>query len=388
MAPEQLRGHAIDRRADVFALGVVTYEMLALRRLFQRKTDYLTFRAVLEQPIPDVRRYREDLPAALAETLGKALDRDPANRFDTARQFGSALVDALGAVKRPWTQGEIGDFVTANFAAEIGKRSSAVASAIHRTRPAEPGMGRTTMPLIAEDHDDATTVDEDDLDDEFPAVDSTVSELPTKELRSSSPSDFQGTTPPPFGADSSTSGYQLKPLEAKRDDQTGRRSLLWPILAIAMVGIAGAALVLVWKQMQQQPPAIVNITSEPAQPPIAEQVAAPTPGTPASGSDEVVVKATPKRALEKPPARRNSYDETIQANSSRIAQCTRDHGLPPSNAKVVMVVTTAGKAKTIALEPPDLNVSPLGACIKNVLSGARYPVAPAEMQVSFALKVS
>ena len=46
----------IDRRADVFALGVVLFEMLALRRLFQRKTDYLTFRAVMEQPIPDILR--------------------------------------------------------------------------------------------------------------------------------------------------------------------------------------------------------------------------------------------------------------------------------------------------------------------------------------------
>ncbi|MEP6865576.1 MAG: serine/threonine-protein kinase, partial [Deltaproteobacteria bacterium] len=47
MAPEQLRGGAIDRRVDLFALGVVMYEMVALRRLFQRKTDYLTFRAVM-----------------------------------------------------------------------------------------------------------------------------------------------------------------------------------------------------------------------------------------------------------------------------------------------------------------------------------------------------
>src|SRR5512143_3569816 len=110
MAPEQLRGASIDRRVDLFALGVVVYEMLALRRLFQRKTDYLTFRAVLEQPIMDIRRYRPDTPAALAAALTRALDRDPAARFDTARQFGTAIVDAVSSLRRPWTQGEIGDF--------------------------------------------------------------------------------------------------------------------------------------------------------------------------------------------------------------------------------------------------------------------------------------
>src|SRR5262245_27133495 len=109
MAPEQLRGTSIDRRADVFALGVVIYEMLALRRLFQRKTDYLTFRAVMEQPIPDVRRYRPDLPDALAEVVTRTLDREPDGRFTTARLLGSAVLDAIGT--RPWSQGEIGDFV-------------------------------------------------------------------------------------------------------------------------------------------------------------------------------------------------------------------------------------------------------------------------------------
>src|SRR5580698_3833040 len=83
MAPEQLRGGSIDRRVDVFALGVVVFEMLALRKLFQRKTDYLTFRAVMEQPIPDIRRYRPDIPDPLVAALARALDREPKRRFDS-----------------------------------------------------------------------------------------------------------------------------------------------------------------------------------------------------------------------------------------------------------------------------------------------------------------
>ena len=130
MAPEQLRGAQVDRRVDVFALGVVLYEMLALRRLFQRKTDYLTFRAVMEQPIADIRHYRRDCPDALAAVLARALDRDPARRFDTARQLGTAALDAIRAVKRPWTQGEIGDFVATRFAAELARRGALVASTV------------------------------------------------------------------------------------------------------------------------------------------------------------------------------------------------------------------------------------------------------------------
>jgi hypothetical protein len=47
----------------------------------------------MEQPIPDIRRYRPDLPDGVADALVRALDRDPNNRFDTARQFGSAVLD-------------------------------------------------------------------------------------------------------------------------------------------------------------------------------------------------------------------------------------------------------------------------------------------------------
>ncbi len=382
MAPEQLRGHAVDRRADVFALGIVTYEMLALRRLFQRKTDYLTFRAVMEQPIPDVRKYRPDVPNSVAELIGKTLDRDPDKRFETARQFGTALVDAIAGIKRPWTQGEIGDFVREHFATEIDKRSHQVAAAIHRTKPSEPGMGRTTMPLIVQT-DDLTVVDDDD-DDEFPAVESTVSELPreVQAQRGNTPSDFGGSTPQPFGADSSTSGYQLRPLETKRMES--RRSVLWPILAIAMVGVAAAALFLVWKQMQHTDrPAVVNIISEPAQLPL-EPVPVPEPvGSDAGSAKPVAPKRPP--TTPSPTAKgdwKAPYKAVIQANSAPVSQCARIHGVPPRNAKIVLAVSRDGRAKTITLEPPDLNVSTLGACIRNVLSSAKFPTNKEDVELS------
>ncbi|HEU0036660.1 MAG TPA: protein kinase [Kofleriaceae bacterium] len=397
MAPEQLRGASIDRRADVFALGVVVYEMLALRRLFQRKTDYLTFRAVMEQPIPDIRRYRPDVPDSLADVLAKALDRDPDNRYQTARQLGSAVMDALAAEQRAWTQGELGDFVRTNFATEIEKQSEQVASAIHRTKP--QGTGRLSMPLIAP----TLPEPEHDLDDddEFLPVDSEIapSPLPTRRTNPSqiAATDFQGLTPPPFGADSSTgSGAGLVPLAPKTATVVvQKRSILWPLLAIAMVGIAGGALFLVWKQMQQQPPAVVNITTEPAD--RSDRVAlVDSAGSDHDGSAVADVgsgsgSAKPVKRIDSGSAtvprkpKRGPYDEAIQQHRSEISKCAQEHGVPPSNARVTIVVTTTGKAKTISLEPTQLNGTPLGGCIKNVLAGAKFPTAAAEMQVSVAL---
>ncbi|MEO8699159.1 MAG: serine/threonine-protein kinase [Kofleriaceae bacterium] len=126
MAPEQLRGESLDRRADVFALGVVLYEVLALRRLFQRQTDYLTFHAVLELPIPDLRRYRPDVPAAVVAVVMRALERDPDRRFATIRELGSALADAIGPV---WPPERVGELVRATFSVARADRKEQLARA-------------------------------------------------------------------------------------------------------------------------------------------------------------------------------------------------------------------------------------------------------------------
>ncbi len=69
MAPEQLRGGRLDRRTDVFALGIVLWELFAQKHLFKRETDFLTFEAITRDPIPSVLEARPDVPPALAEVI-------------------------------------------------------------------------------------------------------------------------------------------------------------------------------------------------------------------------------------------------------------------------------------------------------------------------------
>jgi serine/threonine-protein kinase len=162
MAPEQLRGGTLTRQVDVFALGVVAFEMLALRRLFHRKTEYLTFRAVIELPIADVRRYRPELPASAATVLATALERDPARRYATARQLGEALRDTLPGPA--WSRDEIGELLRSKFKSELEMRQAAIATAIEQTT-----SGVIDRSLLATPPPPTSEAEEDD--DSFPSVD-------------------------------------------------------------------------------------------------------------------------------------------------------------------------------------------------------------------------
>ena len=115
MAPEQLKGERIDRRADVFALGIVLWETLVRRHLFKRETDFLTFQAITVEPIPDVCELRPDVPPAFGEAIAKALSRDREARFPTTRALGEAIAKAVAPLGGPLTQGELSDEINRAF---------------------------------------------------------------------------------------------------------------------------------------------------------------------------------------------------------------------------------------------------------------------------------
>ncbi|NJK89110.1 MAG: serine/threonine protein kinase, partial [Myxococcales bacterium] len=86
MSPEQVNEEAMDHRSDLFALGIVLWEMTTLRRLFKRDTLMKSLLAVAYDPAPDIRRFRPDAPDTLAELVASLLEKSPANRPSTAAQ--------------------------------------------------------------------------------------------------------------------------------------------------------------------------------------------------------------------------------------------------------------------------------------------------------------
>ena len=115
MAPEQLRGEQVDRRADVFAAGIVLWELFARRHLFKRDTDFLTFQAITTDPIPEVAELRPDVPPELSRAIACALSRDREDRYPTARAFGEALAQAVQSIGGPWSASAIADEIARAF---------------------------------------------------------------------------------------------------------------------------------------------------------------------------------------------------------------------------------------------------------------------------------
>jgi hypothetical protein len=91
MAPEQVRGQAIDARADLFAFGAVLYEMLSGQRAFQRDTAADTMTAILREDPPELSSTRTNLSPVLDRIVRHSVEKNPNERFQTARDVAFAL---------------------------------------------------------------------------------------------------------------------------------------------------------------------------------------------------------------------------------------------------------------------------------------------------------
>jgi hypothetical protein len=88
MSPEQVRGLEVDHRCDIFAFGLILYELLTGQRAFEGETSADTLRAILREEPPEL---PETIPVALRQIVAHCLEKEPGNRFQTARDLAFAL---------------------------------------------------------------------------------------------------------------------------------------------------------------------------------------------------------------------------------------------------------------------------------------------------------
>ncbi|HXN47253.1 MAG TPA: protein kinase [Bryobacteraceae bacterium] len=91
MAPEQVRGQAVDARTDIFALGAVLYEMLSGQAAFRRDTAAETMTAVLREDVPEFPASQSPVAPALDRIVRRCLEKTPEQRFQSAKDLAFAL---------------------------------------------------------------------------------------------------------------------------------------------------------------------------------------------------------------------------------------------------------------------------------------------------------
>lgn len=90
-SPEQLLGKPVDHRTDLYSVGIVAHELLTGRRLFQGETDQESVELALSSTVYPPSRINPQVPPALDAIVLRALERDPANRFQSATELADAL---------------------------------------------------------------------------------------------------------------------------------------------------------------------------------------------------------------------------------------------------------------------------------------------------------
>ncbi|HUS66951.1 MAG TPA: protein kinase [Kofleriaceae bacterium] len=365
MSPEQVIGNPVDRRSDVFSLGVVLYELMTAQRLFWRDSEYKMFQAIVEDPVPSLLEARPGLPPKVGQVADRALSRDPDRRFKTAGEMAEAVEDAVAGTGGLWKASQVAEYVHTHFSGEIEQRRRDVQAGIaaanqhKKLRPtSSPVPGGVTGPITLETSGPIIDVIHDE-DTEAPA---TTARVPA---------------------------VQAAP--------RSRRGL-W-IGALALATAVGGGGVFAYRQMGGEsagasPPPVVVLGGEveTSDGRVARAARIDAGQAAVSAAADAGAAATPDKPVKpvKPKPEADPYSARLARSQSAIRRCFNENATTVSGAPEVAValrIDAAGKVARAGLVPAALDDTELGSCVIGVARKVNFGPQDGEIQVTIPLKV-
>jgi|GEM_PF-631773 len=293
MSPEQCQGLKLDRRADVFALGIVIWESLTGQRLFKREKDLDMMRAVVQEASPPPSHYNPQVPAEIDRVVLGALHKDRQQRYQSAEIFRTELVQACRAQQIHYGEDVIADYLHRIAGTELQARQATLREALERTLTSnerlgllhKTGSGSHSSRAAAEDEGAATVVEGARTSGKHSAI------FPATSLPAKIAASEDATPPTPTRSRPSFSKNRLAPPQSipahifpappyapppaspqRRDDlkddtapppiaaspaassdARARRPIIWPLAGLLGVGLAIMAAFVLWARSPANP---------------------------------------------------------------------------------------------------------------------------------------
>ncbi len=292
MSPEQARGSPIDRRSDVFALGIVLWELVTSQRLFKAENDLATIQRIINSEAEPPTQLRPDCPPELETIILKALAVDVAERYQTAEELQLDLEELAREHKLVQSTVALRAYMNEMFAEEIAAWKAAQASGVTLTdhvaaAPSAPGTpGSDAEPyLVEDDPDDFDLADDDtgaqppihgafELPLPAPIPDTTPYTRPTSPHAVRVPTSQSHVVSSPY---SDPNAFPIAPREWRstgpkgKDEQRIKRVILGglalfavlAILALALGGAEPAPPASKPAPVVDDPPAVIVMTTQP-----------------------------------------------------------------------------------------------------------------------------
>ena len=345
MAPEQAKGSKVDRRTDIYALGIVLWEMLAMRRMFRAENDFELLEKVRNPEVVPPSRYAPEINPELDTAVLKALARDAEDRPRTALQFLRMLTKALPQAAAV-DASRVAELMHAVLGEEIDRKTRSLPHSV--TGLHHPGKGleaegrdeTTAAPLSkrrSEVIEAYTVIETPRVSEESAELDDQANtrEAVDDDTLPASPGALQGSESMEVIVDTTSEATRVEPrrsqpplVAALRRGLWGRAGLVYALMAAGIVVLAAIAMFTTLALMEEQEtplpvrrakealraprPAAPAPEREPAAPAL-ESTAPSTPSTLAAG-------ATPSSARE---AVKSSGDEPKGASARPASEVDR-----------------------------------------------------------------